>query len=81
MRKLIGTCALCKCDSVFEVLNIIQQINKIVLAECQCEKCSQRVFVRFEATENNYKPILAKGEESDDHENSPPHATPQTLIP
>ncbi len=75
MRKAFGTCINCGVVSVFEILTIRNQIEKNVLADCQCKKCFALVFVHFEVTENGYKQIQAKGKESDDHENSSPHST------
>lgn len=78
MRKAYGKCINCGVMSEFEILTIRNQVEKSVLADCQCKKCSALVFVHFEVTENGYKKIEAKGKESDDHENSPPHSTPQS---
>lgn len=74
MRKLLGECPECLNPSVFEVLNIYNQIENRVLAECQCKKCLSHVTVSFEVTTTDYQPIVSKGVEIEDI-NIHPHET------
>lgn len=75
MRKAYGKCINCGVMSEFEILTIRNQVEKSVLADCQCKKCSALVFVHFEVTENGYKKIEAKGKAIEDGDSSP-HETP-----
>ena len=81
MKELFGICTNCNEGTTFTILTVINQSDEVVLAEAQCQKCKLHSSVYFRVNLKDYKPILAKGEESNDHENSPPHSTSQTLIP
>lgn len=73
MRKLLGECPECLKPSVFEVLNIYNQIKNKVLAECQCRKCLSHVYVAFIVTITDYNPIVSEGVEIED---TTPHQIP-----
>ena len=75
MRKLIGDCPECEQSSVFEILNIDNQIEDRVLALCQCKKCLEHVMVSFKVLLTDYKLIEAIGKAIEDGDSSP-HETP-----
>lgn len=77
MRKLLGECPECLQPSVFEVLNIYNQVENRVLAECQCRKCLSHVHVAFTVTITDYQPITSSGVEVED-ETINPNETPKS---
>lgn len=81
MKELFGICDNCQTGVTFKLLTVVNQSDDVVLCEAQCTKCKLHSSVYFRVNLKDYKPILAVGSESDDHENTPPHSTSQTLIP
>ena len=80
MQKLVGICPACEKQSKFDILTIVTETKDNTLHFCQCHECRNNVYVAtLRIPRSDYKPILAKGKESDDHENSPPHSTSPSL--
>lgn len=70
--KLKGSCPECGHEGSFEVIQILLQIERVVEAATQCEKCLKTFVVAFLVTVSN-EPITTNGNIS--HDNKPPQHT------
>jgi hypothetical protein len=81
MMTLKGLCPACDQVSRFTILSVVTETKDSILHTCQCHQCKNQVLVATAKLPNrDYKPILTKGEHSEDHDSSP-HSSSETLIP